>query len=38
LFGAIARVSEKEVTTVKDFEEGYDEEIGDTSLGMKLNM
>jgi hypothetical protein len=38
LFGAIARVPEKEVTVVKDFEEGYDEEIGDTSLGMKLNM
>lgn len=38
IFGSTSRVSEKEVAECKDFVEGYDEEIGDTSLGMKLNM
>mmetsp|Transcript_7430 Transcript_7430/g.12364 ORF Transcript_7430/g.12364 Transcript_7430/m.12364 type:complete len:1143 (+) Transcript_7430:213-3641(+) len=38
IFGSTSRVPEKEVVDSKDSMEGYDEEIGDTSLGMKLNI
>jgi len=38
IFGSNARSTRREAKSAMDGMPGYDEEIGDTSLGMKLNM
>ena len=38
IFGSNSRVTRKEVAKAMESMPGYDEEIGDVSLGMKLNM
>lgn len=38
IFGSSSRVARKEVAKSMESMQGYDEEVGDISLGMKLNM